>query len=195
LDSIEIFLVKILRALSLSIGGTAMAITGEQLMGVLLRDRETLFSYCWSILRNDELAEEVFQEVCTLAVQKSQQIVDERHLAGWLRQAARRKAFELLRARAGAPQLLDDQMLDLLEADWHRWDSTPSAVLMDSLRDCMAALGEAASKLIELRYGQGLKSGQIARRLNRNVETVYVSLSRIHAKLARCIRSRLALSQ
>src|SRR5580658_144815 len=110
----------------MSCRGVAMAITGEQLMAVLLRDRETLFSYCWSILRNDELAEEVFQEVCTLAVQKSQTIIDEQHLAGWLRQAARRKAFEAMRARAGGPQLLDDELLDLLETDWRRWDATPS---------------------------------------------------------------------
>jgi RNA polymerase sigma factor (sigma-70 family) len=168
-----------------------MAITGEQLMGVLLRDRETLFSYCWSILRNDELAEEVFQEVCTLAVQKSQTIVDERHLAGWLRQAARRKAFESLRARARAPQLLDDELLDLLETDWRRWDQTPSAALMDSLRHCMDRLGDAARQLIDLRYGQGLKSGEIARQLNRQTQTVYVALSRIHARLAKCIRFRL----
>jgi RNA polymerase sigma factor (sigma-70 family) len=169
-----------------------MAITGEQLMAVLLRDREALFSFCWSILRDDELAEEVFQEVCTLAVQKNATIADELHLAGWLRQAARRKAFESRRARAGEPQLLDNELLDLLEADWRRWDETPSAALMDSLRQCTDRLGDAARQIIDLRYGQGLKSGEIARRLNRHTETVYVALSRIHAKLAKCIRSRVA---
>jgi RNA polymerase sigma factor (sigma-70 family) len=170
-----------------------MAITSEQLMGVLLRDREMLFSYCWSILRNDELAEEVFQEVCTLAVQKSQTIIDEQHLAGWLRQAARRKAFESLRARAGGPQLLDDGMLDLLETDWRRWDETRSAAWMDALRHCVDLLGQSARQLIDLRYGQGFKSGEIARRLNRNTQSVYVALSRIHVKLARCIRHHLTI--
>ena len=171
-----------------------MAITDEQLVRVLIRDRETLFAYCWSILRNDDLAEEVFQEVSTLAVQKRQTILDEQHLSGWLRQAARRKAFEAIRAQGGEPVLLDDEMLDLLESDWHHWDATPSAALMDSLRQCVAGLGAAASEIVHLRYGQGLKSAQVAEHLNRNVQAVYVALTRIHAKLAQCIRARLLLS-
>jgi RNA polymerase sigma-70 factor (ECF subfamily) len=171
-----------------------MAITNEQLVRVLLRDREALFAYCWSILRNDDLAEEVFQELSALAVQKRETIVDEQHLAGWLRLAARNKAQELIRARGSAPTLLDDELLDKLETDWRRWDATPSATLLHLLRQCLMGLGESARELIDLRYGQGLKSAQVAEQMNRNVKSVYVALTRIHVKLGDCVRSKVAIS-
>jgi len=171
-----------------------MAITDEQLVRVLLRDRETLFAYCWSILRNDDLAEEVFQELSALAVQKRKDILSEQHLAGWLRLAARNKAHELIRARGSGPTLLDDELLNMLEVDWRRWDATPSATLLHSLRQCLTGLGKSARELIDLRYGQGLKSAQVAEKLNRNVKSVYVALTRIHVKLGDCVRSKVAIS-
>src|SRR5438067_8569240 len=104
-----------------------LGISDEALVRVLLRDREKLFAYCWSIVRDDNLAEEIFQEVSTLAVEKRQTIRDEQHLAGWLRHAARNKALEAVRARSAKPAVLDETLLDVLEDDWRRWDSIPSA--------------------------------------------------------------------
>lgn len=177
------------------LSGDLVAIGDEALVRILLRDREKVFSYCWSIVRNDDLAEEVFQEVSMLAVQKRETIKDEQHLAGWLRLAARRKSLEAVRARRGRPILLDEGLLDLLEVDWRRWDSTSSATLLDALRHCMAKLNVRARELIDLRYGQGLKSGQVAEKLHRKAQTVYVALTRIHQKLAECIRSRMTATQ
>jgi RNA polymerase sigma-70 factor (ECF subfamily) len=167
-----------------------MAISNEVLVRVLLRDREKLFAYCWSILRDDDLAEEIFQEVSTLAVQKRGTIQNEQHLAGWLRLAARRKALEAIRARKRMPELLDEEVLGLLESEWGAWDAKPSAAWLEALRHCLGKLNGRARELIELRYQQGLKSRQIADRLGRNVQSVYVALTRIHLKLADCVKLR-----
>jgi RNA polymerase sigma-70 factor, ECF subfamily len=169
-----------------------MAIENDILVRVLLRDREKLFAYCWAIVRDPHLAEEVFQEVSMLALQKRDSIADAQHLAGWLRHAARRKALEAVRDRRAKPTLLDNALLDLLEPEWQRWDDTPSATLLDALRDCVGRLGANARELIDLRYGQGLKSSRIAEKLHRKIETVYVALSRVHGKLAECVRLRQA---
>lgn len=169
-----------------------MPIENDTLVRILLRDREKLFAYCWAILRDHDLAEEVFQEISVLALQKRESIKDVQHFAGWLREAARRKSLEAVRARRAKPALMDNALLDLLEPEWRRWDDTPSNVLLEALRKCMGRLGQSAKELVELRYGQGLKSAQIANKLQRKVETVYVSLSRIHSRLADCVRHRLS---
>lgn len=169
-----------------------MPIENDTLVRILLRDREKLFAYCWMILRDNDLAEEVFQDVSMLALQKRESINDEQHFAGWLREATRLKSLEAIRSRKAKPTLLDNALLDALEPSWQRWDSMPSNALLDALRQCMGKLSSNARALVEMRYGQGLKSAAIAETLHRKAETVYVALSRVHSKLGECIRLRLA---
>ncbi len=170
-----------------------MSVSDEVLIRALVRDREKIFAYCWAILRDDDLAEDVFQEVCSLAVQKRETIANEQHLAGWLRLAARRKSMEAARARSVRAQLFNTELLDLLDAHWRKWDESAPTGLLDALRHCLKQLNPRGRELLAMRYEQGLKSPRIAEKLGCKVPTIYMATMRIHAKLKECIVRRMAI--
>src|SRR5687767_1087752 len=93
----------------------------------LIRERAKLLGYAWAIVRDHHLADDVFQDVTVLAIQRASEIRDADHLLRWLRRAARFKALEALRAAARNPARrivpLDDDVLEMLEADWADADS------------------------------------------------------------------------
>jgi len=167
----------------------------DELIRLILREREELYAYCWSILRNDDLAEDIFQDVCALAVKRRDTIQNEQHLAGWFRIAVRNRCKEAARYLAARPILLDDALLDTLDNHWKQWDSAPEANRLEALRQCIERLNARGRDLLNLRYTDGLKSGDIARKINCRVETIYMRLMRLHERLRDCIENQLRQKQ
>ena len=168
-----------------------MPIGDDALIRLLLREREELYAYCWSILRNDDLAEDIFQDVCALAVQKRDTIQNEQHLAGWFRLAVRNRCKEAARYMAARPILLDDTLLDALDTHWKQWDSAPDTNRLEALRRCIERLNKRGRELLCLRYTDGLKSGEIAKIKGCRVESIYMGLMRLHERLRDCIQNQL----
>src|SRR5690348_1188332 len=95
--------------------GPRMPIDQPTLVRALLRDRARLHGFIWAIVRDEDLAEDVLQEVMLLALAKRETIDSESQLPGWTRKAARFKSFEALRRKHATPVTLDDRVIDLLE--------------------------------------------------------------------------------
>ncbi len=142
-------------------------------------------------MRDDHLAEDVFQEVAVLAVRKRAEIRDERHFLGWMRLASRHQALKVLRRRQHH-LLLDETLLDRLEEQWAEQDRDASADLLEALRYCLEQLSPYAQNLVKLRYAEGVSGERLAEVVDRSLNTVYVALSRIHRSLGDCIKQRLA---
>jgi len=167
-----------------------MAIDHDTLLRTLLAERAKMLAYIRALVRRRETAEDVFQDVCVIALEKREQIIDATHLAAWLRTTARLRAMNVLRKLQNRQQSLNDSVLNSLDAVWEQHDATPASALADALNDCVQTLGEKARKLLQSRYADGLSVGQIARSINRPVNSLYVSLSRIHSALADCVFRR-----
>ncbi|NNM86832.1 MAG: sigma-70 family RNA polymerase sigma factor [Phycisphaerales bacterium] len=172
-----------------------MPISQDMLVRVIVRDHDKLYTLCWAILRDDNLAEDVLQDICALAVQKREGIANEDHLTGWLRVAARRQALAALRSRSHEPILFDQALLDLLETSWRSWDQRVGDSLREALRYCLGKLDARGRDLMSMRYELGLKSRQIAEQLGCKVETVYMATLRTHAKLRDCVRAKLEAAE
>ena len=86
-------------------------------------------------------------------------------------------------------------MLDKLESYWQSHDEQsewagPS--VLEMLQACMKELTPGSRRLLILRYGEALRSGEIAARLGVNVKSVYQAITRAHRKLADCIEKKRA---
>jgi RNA polymerase sigma-70 factor (ECF subfamily) len=169
-----------------------MALDSPTIVRLLMEERNRLFSYIWAIVGNAQLAEDVFQEVSLLVVEKGSELVDEPELKVWLRRAARYKALEAVRKVRRSPVPLDEAVVEKLEQHWAKYDATQDSELIEFLEQCVQSLTPNARKLVTLRYVKGLRSGQIADRLNRKVTTVRQGIARAHRNLYDCIRTRLA---
>src|SRR5688500_7828983 len=131
----------------------------QDVVRALIRERAKLLGYAWAIVRDHHLADDVFQDVTVLAIQRAAEIRDAGHLLLWSRRAARFKALEALRAAARSPGRrvvpLDDDVLEMLEADWADVDSLATGEEVDRLRACMEWLAGRARRVLHLRYVEG----------------------------------------
>jgi RNA polymerase sigma-70 factor (ECF subfamily) len=168
-----------------------MMIDQESLMILLLRERVKLLAYIRAIVRDEHLAEDVYQDVAVLALRKREEINDQRHFLAWMRLTSRHRALKVLEQRRHQV-LLDESLLDLLDEQWVEHDERPSADLTEALRLCLERLTPRARNLIRLRYAEGISGERLAAGVDRSLNAVYVSLSRIHRSLGECIRRRLA---
>jgi RNA polymerase sigma-70 factor, ECF subfamily len=155
----------------------------------LIADRSKLLAFIWSIVRDFHATEDIFQEVVVAAMSHAGEINDVEHLLSWARQAARFRGIDWLRSQQRQPVLLDDDVLDLLEGQWSRFDTLPASDWADAVRDCARKLTEYARQLITLRYVDGLSGIEVAQRLGRTPRAVYVALGRTYRQLEHCLQT------
>lgn len=179
---------------------TAVAQPGKLPMGVesprsvtlLMAERDRLFSYIWTIVGDVHVAEDVFQEVSLFVIEKQPEASDDVQFRVWLRRTARFKAIEALRRVAKRPVSLDEAVLEKLEVHWGQCDAVTESDTVEILQECIRQLTPNGRKVIALRYVENLHSSEIAKRLGRQVETVYQSIARAHRSLMDCVRSKMA---
>lgn len=170
----------------------SMGLDSPTIVRLLMAERSKLFAYIWAIIGDAHLAEDVFQEVSLLAIEKGCEVADEPHLKIWLRHAARYKSLEAARQIKRRPAPLNESVIEKLEEHWVRYDVTHESELMEILRGCIRLLTPNGRKLMVLRYSKGLRTSQIAERLKRPFTTVRRSIARAHRSLHDCVRARLA---
>lgn len=167
---------------------------GELFLRHVLGERQKLIAYIRSIVRQRDLAEDIFQDVCVLALQKQNEIVDASHLAGWLRVSARQLAMNAIRKHSRRDVLLGEKVNELMEAHWNQFDKINGSAMGEALDLCLGRISKSERDILNARYREGLKSNEVARRFGRPVGSLYTTLGRIHKKLAQCILQRIALA-
>ena len=154
----------------------------------LMTDRAKLIGYIAAIVRDRHLAEDLFQEVVTVAIRKCGEIDDADHLLLWARRVARNKALEARRKRRTTPLTLDTDVLDILDARWQRLDQLDSDAELERLRSCLGKLSPRARQVVDLKFVEGLSGIEISRAVGNKVRSVYVALTRAYRDLEACIR-------
>lgn len=170
-----------------------MALDSTSIVRLLTAERNRLFAYIWAIVGDVHLAEDVFQEVFLLVIEKGGELTDEPELRVWVRRAARYKAIDAVRQAKRRPAALDESIIEKLEECWVQYDTVPESNMVEMLRDCMRLLTPNRRNLMVLRYTKGLRTSQIAQQLNRQVTAVRRSIARAHRSLYDCVRIRLAV--
>lgn len=165
-----------------------MPLDQQTVIRAVVAERDRLYAYIWSMLGDAHLAEDVLQDVTVVAIEKATELADERVLVSWLRTTARYKSFEALRAKKRRPPVMDAMVLDQLESAWEALDLLEVSELADNLERCLGRLTPRSRQIVAMRYGNSMKSGEIAEALGRKVSSVYQVLTRAHRVLADCIR-------
>ena len=164
----------------------------SDILKVIMPERTKQIALAWSILRESQLAEDVYQDMLAKVLENSDIFEGPRHLRDWSWKVLRNRCFELLRQRDYHVTLLDESILELVDAELESRDPTDFSSRIDALYTCLESLSEQARETIKMRYFDGMQGKQIAEKLGRKPETVYKSLQRIYATLSRCIQRKLA---
>lgn len=169
-----------------------MAVVASQALQELYRQKSQLLAYIVVITGNLHLAEDVFQEVAVLVVRKADEILGMESLPGWARAAARLEALKCLR-RARRLQPLSEAVLDSLDREWEAREDGSDDQVLGALRACLEKLPSSSRRLLACRYAENCSGDELALRVGKSANAVYLALSRIHRALGDCIRSRLAI--
>lgn len=160
--------------------------------GLLAKHRHEVLAYLYSALPDYHAVEDVFQEVCLVAVQKAPDFQDGTNFAAWARTIAKHKLREQLRRRTGV--LLDDAFFDGLDRAFEEaravLDPDPRK---EALRRCLAELQDGARQIVSLRYDEGLDPAAIADRMGRSRTAVNSLLQRIREILRDCVERRIGV--
>lgn len=164
----------------------------QQIVHNLLQQRVQLTGYIWAIVRDAHRADDVFQELCLKAMAKADEINDPPHLLAWSRTVARGLALDLIRKSDRRRLVLDERVLDMLEAEWDEHAQPISAEMSEALEHCVSQLSERVQQMIHAQYTEGLATSQVAQKVGMSVAAVYKALARSHQFLNECMKRRMA---
>jgi RNA polymerase sigma-70 factor (ECF subfamily) len=162
-----------------------------QIAQLVVKHRHGLLAYLYGVLPDAHVAEDLFQEVCVVAVQKAAEFQDGTNFVAWARSIARNKLREQLRRRSGVA--VDDAFFDGLESAFDAVRATldPDA-RKDALRHCLGQIQERARLMLVWRYEEGLSAASIAGRTGQSRASVNSLLQRVREILRDCVERRSA---
>ena len=163
----------------------------EEKAKILLANRHRIIAYFLTITKDFHHAEDLFQEICVVAVGENQQFKTEKHLLNWAYLTGKNRAIDELRKKASGkrPLVLTDELLNELAEKWCE-EISPS-LESEALAHCIELVTPYNKELLRLRYFEGRSCGNIAEITRKKLETIYQALSRLHKSLSNCVRARL----
>ncbi len=168
-----------------------MGLDQDTAIRLLLSNRVALLGWLRAMVHDAHLAEDLFQEVSLVVLNKCGEIHDPLCFPKWVRKVARHKVLHARRDRRNKPLIFSEELMELFEPHWAAWDETASGDQLCALQKCLENLSPYARQLVRLRHEEGKSGAALAAALDRPINTVYVALSRTYHRLADCIRGRL----
>ena len=164
----------------------------HEILRTLMPERTKQLALAWSILRQSDLSEDVYQDMFTKVFENEDLFEGPQHLLDWSWKVLRNRCYELIRQRKYQVTLLDESILNFVDAELECRDTSDMTLRADALRNCLDALSEKSRQTIQLRFFEGMRGKQVAEKLGRKPEAVYKNLQRIYVTLAQCIQQKMA---
>jgi RNA polymerase sigma-70 factor, ECF subfamily len=159
----------------------------------LLRRHQTqLFSYIYSLVRDLDDADDLFQQTSIVLWDKFDVFDPSKSFIGWACGVARYEVLNFVRSRGRNRLYFTDELnLALIEAQ-EQLEHEPHEDRRDALSGCMKKLRERDLELLETCYGRSVCIQEVARTRGRSTHSVHNSLRRIRRLLFECVRRSLA---
>lgn len=158
---------------------------------LLLKHRHGLLAFIHGLVADPHAAEDVFQEVSLVVVQKAAEFEEGTNFPAWARSILRHKVREHLRRRQGVQ--VDEALLDELDRDFRAVEEglDPDG-RREALRRCLGKLTDRVRRALVLRYDEGLAPGEIGERIGQTRAAVNSLLQRAREALRECVERGLA---
>jgi RNA polymerase sigma-70 factor, ECF subfamily len=157
---------------------------------LIAQNQSQLYAYIFALVRNRQDAEDIFQSVCVILWQKFDSFQSGSSFFAWARQTAIflvRNAF-----RRRKPVFISEELLNVLIDTKTDGRNDFADAYLAVLQHCKEKLADADRHLLELRYGEGLSSREIADQMGRPQQGVCNSLTRIRRSLFDCMDKEMA---
>lgn len=153
--------------------------------------------YLRCAVRDPAAVDDLFQETMMTAWRNLEKFDRDRPFGPWLRGIAAKLILAQRRKDARRHLLMDEGVLEHLEARQNELQQLPGDTLddkLESLRECVRALPQRYRHAVELRYHEGLRGSRLAERLDISGEALKKRLQRGRARLLDCLQRKLSLA-
>lgn len=155
-----------------------------------LQHRERIWAYLMALSKDPNRAEDLFQETYLVILEKSAQFQAGTDFLAWALKIAKFKFLASVDPQRNRHVQMEAEVLEqtmLTPED----RSGSDAEQREALAHCLEKLGPVAREALRLRYNEGLKTSEIAGRINTTTNALYALLSRVRQTLQACVEQRL----
>jgi RNA polymerase sigma-70 factor (ECF subfamily) len=163
----------------------------EEFLGLFLKHQDDLRAFLGSVVRDWHARDDVFQEVALILWREFDRYDRSRSFGAWARGIAAHKVMQDWEQARRRPTLLPPAAVQAMLQAYDRTEPSAEPEL-EALQQCLDRLPTEPRRLLGLRYREGLRLADIAMRLRSTSEAVHKALSRLRARLERCVEQRLA---
>ena len=170
----------------------------DSVMRLLFSRERMLKAYSYSLTGDWALAEDIYQEVAVYVVNHWRDFTAGTNFGAWVRSITRNRWREAVRKRHADREIPTDARtiagLAVREmVSDEAWDEkglfTPEH--KRALADCLDSLPAQQREVLRVRYEEGRSCSEVAASLGLRLETVYVRLSRLRARLLACVDGKM----
>ncbi len=154
----------------------------------LIKHQTQLFGYIYSLVRNLDDADDLFQQTSLALWKKIDQYDPERSLLHWAFGVARFEVSNFLRARGRDRLYFSDELNVLLIQAHEELQLEPADERLDAMASCINKLRQRDKELLEACYGRSVPIPELARTWGRSTQSIHNSLRRIRQALSECVR-------
>jgi RNA polymerase sigma-70 factor (ECF subfamily) len=164
----------------------------EMFLKLLLSNEIRIYSYILTLVPNYTNADEIMQDTSGIMWRKFHEFQPGTDFVSWGIRIAHYRILDFRRRQSKEKIIYDNDLFERIAPVTEEKNQHMNKRI-DALRHCLAKLKERQLKLIQLRYGEGIKPKDISGRLGLSIHNIYKSLSRIHGQLSLCVKKVLAM--
>jgi RNA polymerase sigma-70 factor (ECF subfamily) len=159
----------------------------------LLSEHQTqLFGYIYSLVRNLDDADDLFQQTSLALWDKFDVYEPTRSFIAWACGVARFEVSNFLRSRSRQRLCFSDDLATMLIDAHEELAEEPLEARRRALSECMQKLRSKDQQLVDACYGQSARIPEVALRWGRSSQSIHNSLRRIRRTLFECVNRSLA---
>ena len=156
-----------------------------------MRNQRQIHVYILMMVHNNQEAEDLMQETAIILWEKFSEYQPGKSFSSWGIGIARNVILNHRRKQERRRQLFDEKIYQYLET-YAQAHSQDLAETTEALRECMSKLNRTDRRLVAMRYEQRLPVKRIAEQIDRSVDGLYQSFTRIYSVLRDCLHRRLS---
>ena len=163
----------------------------EQFLKLFMENQKRIYLHILMQTLNNADADDLMQETVTVLWRKYSQFQPGSNFRAWACRIADNLVKNFRKKQAQSKLQFSDAILEGVASRCAGgFDDIDQRV--EKLKGCLARMSKRDQQLIQLRYEQDLRVGEISRRVDRPVQGLYQAFSRIHNTLLQCVRRALA---
>jgi len=154
-------------------------------IGLVVAHQKSIYAYILGLVFYPSDADDLLQDTLALMWEKFDEFEPGTNFSAWGRVIARNKIMTHLRDNKSSRLRFNQELVETIESESSQLDNLSDR--LSTLRHCVEKLSEKEKNLLKLRYDLNLPFQKIALRFGISKQSTYRFVSRIHAKLVKCI--------